>query len=133
MTDERASFEAEELRGLASEYGARREVVNGVGAWRFPAYVCAHCGPGVAPPLPDCPDPLAAHHADDDVGRAHALNSYALVWWYHGRRQRTQYTTLPYAIAEAQRMASERSGSPDYVIHQGVIAWRHGPIPGDKE
>lgn len=124
MNDDRAAFEAEELRGLAREYGAKREIVNGVAVWRFPAYVCAHCGPGVAPPLPDCPEPLATHRADDEVGRAHALGSYALVWWYRGRRQRTQYSTLPIAIQEAERMARERNGSPDYVIHQGVTVWR---------
>ena len=61
--DDRAAFEAEELRGLAQRYGAtRRYTADGIGYWSFPRWVCPVCGPDTAP-LPECPNPLASHGA----------------------------------------------------------------------
>ena len=127
MSDDRAAFEADELRALAAEYGARREIRVGYAIWRFPAYVCAHCGAGVTPPLPDCPGPLAAHHATTEAQRRESLASYALVWWHHGRRQRTEYTTLEAALDLAAELRASMSGSPEYVMHAGTIVWRSEP------
>lgn len=124
MSDERAAFEAEEIRALARQYGAKREIVDGVAVWRFPPYVCAHCGPGTAPPLPDCPEALAAHRFDQ-VQADRSWDAHALVWWHHGRRQRTEYPTLAHATAAAQGLIDSHSGSPDYVIHRGATVWRH--------
>ena len=59
--DERARFEAEEIRGLARMHGATREVSpDGIGFWRFPPWICQHCGLD-ADVQPGCPQPLARH------------------------------------------------------------------------
>ena len=63
--NDRAAFEAEEIRGLARQQGARRvEVEPGVWARQFPAWLCPNCVPRAGRdtmPLPDCPEPLARH------------------------------------------------------------------------
>jgi hypothetical protein len=67
MSDERAAFEADELRGLARQYGAKRvQVEPGVFAWQFPRWICEFCGPGV-PPQPGCFQPLALHLTDEEM------------------------------------------------------------------
>lgn len=69
---ERSDFEAEELRGLARQHGARRVVVEpatrhhpAVYAWQFPPWICPNCGPDVEA-QPGCPQPLARHGALTD-------------------------------------------------------------------
>lgn len=59
--DDRAAFEAEEIRGLARQFGATREyTADGIGYWRLPPYVCPTCG-FEPEPRADCPNPPARH------------------------------------------------------------------------